>query len=151
MHHSLFSHQSFISHSLRKHSIIIHQSSCIKHRIHASQFCFLHCFSRRDANPLRVFSPLPQPSYHPQGGRIDIYIYTLLVCCCFSVPYLRHPFFCAMTYCCAPLAPDIPTTRVASLGLTGPARMNPPAPNGLEDALEKAARIEPHQPLVEPY
>ena len=37
-----------------------------------SIFYFLHCFSLRDANPLRVFSPLPQPPYYPQGGRIGI-------------------------------------------------------------------------------
>ena len=27
------------------------------------------CCVSRDANPLRVFSPLHQPPYHPQGGR----------------------------------------------------------------------------------
>ncbi len=38
----------------------------------SSIFYVLHCFVSRDAIPLRVFLPLPQPPYHPQGGRIGI-------------------------------------------------------------------------------
>ena len=59
-------------------------------------WCFLHCFSLRDANPLRVFSPLPQPPYHPQGGRIGTILhYSILY---FTILYYTVLYYIILCY-----------------------------------------------------